>query len=265
MGVGSGAMTPLVRLARSKVVGSVGMPVRKGGALPTGAVIPTRGGIGPESFLARRVLVTDSATGVTRLITGRVCGVHRDGGTLMHKRTSGVPGSKTRLGLVLSGLRRRRHTVARVFSNACGERRGVCAVHLGPTGRVGGRMTFQFSGGLNIMTGGSLTNRPICVALGGLGAIGVPRSSNGGGMSNITCGMPNGTSVLLARKGSILFRSRIPIARFKAMRCLTPALFGGGSAVGMAFGPIANNLIGISERRKGWAAVVRSLGGLWCK
>lgn len=255
IGLGSGAMTPLVRLARSKVIGSVGIPCdgdgRAGGTTP---IVPTAMGTGPHSFLARRVLVTDSATGVTRLMTGRVCGVHRDGGTLLHNRTSGAPSSNTRLGVVLSGLGTRRSTVAGVFSNAHSGRRGAFAVQLAPSGRLGGRITFHFSGGLKMITGGSLTNAPFCVALGSLGAIGVPRSSKGGGgrPRKVTCGIPKRTRVALASNGGGLCRKRMPMARFNVVRCLTPMLFGGGSAVGICFSPGANKLLGMSQRRKGW-------------
>lgn len=262
IGVGSGAMTPLVRLARSKVIHSVGVPFDNGpttGAPRTGTA---RDDVSPHDFLARRVLVSGSDTGVTRLITGRVCDVHRDGGTLLHNRTSGVPGSNTRLGLVLSGLGRRRATVARVFSNGVGGRPGAFAVQLAP-GRVGSRITFHFSQGLKIITGGSLTNRPCCVDIASLGDPSMSTARrNGGGISNMTCGLPNGTRIALVCGGGGLFSSRLPVARFNAMRCLTPMLFGGGSAVGILFSATAKKLVGISER---WEGSGSKLSAKWVR
>lgn len=248
MGLGSGDTTSRMRLAPRKVVGTVGAasPVR---GTPIAGITSAIGGhVSPHDFVARRVLVTNSATGVTRLITGRVCGVQRDGGDLAHKRTSCVPGSKTTLGLVLSGLSRRRRTVVRVFTNAASHVRGSFAVHVGPRTSVGRGMTFHFSGGLKVLSTSGLSNRPCCVSVVGRRALPPvsPGNGRGGGASNIVCGVPKGTRIAMFAPGGHCFSKRLPIARFKAARYLVSGLFGGGMGAQIVFGPGAKKVIGVS-------------------
>ncbi len=258
----NGSVTPLMRLSRSKVLLNVGASTPASSMGRPARPMTRPGVLSPRDCLARRVLVIKSGTGVTRLVTGRVCSVHRDGGLLLHKRGSGVPGSKRTLGVVLRNVGRRRRTFVRLFANAIAARIAARAFRIVPSKRTSHTLLKQFSHGLKLLRGSSLKNAPVCVSVGGEGSIPrvmvrsaggggdlLPGGSSGGGgrpgRSKLMCGLPNGTSMGMCGGASALTRTVVSLPRFNCARALSSSLFDGGGGMGIILSPRANTLLGI--------------------
>lgn len=246
---GTKAITPCTCLARSKLLYSVGTrcaPSRStlrttegGGRTPAG--------MASTSILSRRLLVTKSATGRTRITTGRVCHVHRDHVGVLANSTSGLPPSNRTVGLIVRRLRRRRGTLAGLFANVQTGRIDSCRIAVMPFSGLSGRMLFHFSPRLKVMSTSSLNKTPICVGLGTVSHTPIlsPGRTRGGrgSLGNVVCGMPNGTDVRVDVGGGALCGNRTRVARFNAQRKLTPVVFrSGGTPMGICFCPRANTV-----------------------